>query len=119
MICAGGRNIQHKEVDLVFFLTRVEQIGNLERHFTLSHGDLSKINPNTRTCPTFRCRQDAEIVKDIYQRIPAWSLHYPENNEIGVPQTPFNMSNDLGLFQSKTQLIALGGTKDIDGNIIT
>jgi hypothetical protein len=102
IFCAGGIKVYQPEADLAFYLTRVEQIKNPDKHFSLSHYDLQKINPNTRTCPTFNSRQDAEIVKEIYNKVPAWCLHAPEN--VGIPRTPFNMSNDSNLFKTSAQI---------------
>src|SRR5205807_3168 len=32
--------------------------------------DLTLLNPNTKTCPIFRTRRDADLTKAIYKRIP-------------------------------------------------
>jgi len=53
-----------------FYLTRPEQIRDSLRTFTLTRDDLSLLNPNTRTCPVFRTRADAELTKAVYRRIP-------------------------------------------------
>lgn len=118
LFCAGGKDIGQREANFAFFLTRVDQITHPDKNFTLSHSDLKKINPNTRTCPVFRSRQDAEIVKAIYSRVPAWCLQDEKTEEIGIPKTPFNMSNDSGLFQTTSQLISLGGGVDVNGCIV-
>ncbi len=41
-----------------------------ERRFTLSAADIALLNPNTRTCPIFRSKRDAELTKVIYRRLP-------------------------------------------------
>jgi hypothetical protein len=41
-----------------------------ERRFALSAEDMALLNPNTRTCPIFRSRRDAELTKAIYRRVP-------------------------------------------------
>ncbi len=118
LFCAGGKDIGQPEADFAFFLSNTQQITNPDKHFRISHDDLRKINPNTRTCPTFKSRQDSVIVKAIYNRVPAWCLQDEKTEEIGVPKTPFNMSNDSGLFQTTSQLIALGGIVDGNGCIV-
>lgn len=118
LFCAGGVDTNKEEADFVFYLTNVNQIKVADKHFTLSLNDLKKINPDTRTCPTFKTYRDAEIVKAIYSRVPAWCLHDGVSEEVGTPKTPFNMSNDSGLFQSTTQLKAIGGLIDTEGCIV-
>ena len=41
--------------------------------FTLSRPGHRALNPNTRTCPVFRTRRDAELTKAIYRRVPVLS----------------------------------------------
>jgi len=59
-----------KQSEFAFFLTRTEQLRDNQRKFVLSSDDFSILNPNTRTCPVFRTRQDAELTKAIYKRVP-------------------------------------------------
>ncbi len=53
-----------------FYLHDPSQLKDGERLFHLTYSDLEKINPETKTCPVFRARCDAEIVFDIYDRLP-------------------------------------------------
>lgn len=55
----------------VFFAHNVQQVSEPHRRFELSASDISLINPNTRTCPVFRSRRDAELTKLVYRRVPA------------------------------------------------
>lgn len=64
----GGGQAQ---ADLVFFARRVEDLADRDRHFALSPRDFSLLNPNSRTCPIFRSRRDAELTKHIHRREPA------------------------------------------------
>jgi hypothetical protein len=109
LFCAGGKDVGQKNADFAFYLSRVEQLGMPDRHFTLSHADLQIINPNTKTCPTFRNYYDAEVIKAIYKRIPALCVSEANDKNYGVLKTPFNMSNDSGLFSTKSQILSLGG----------
>ncbi|HUT60573.1 MAG TPA: hypothetical protein VNA25_22235 [Phycisphaerae bacterium] len=54
----------------VFFAHAVEDLRDPERRFSLSPEDIALLNPNTRTCPIFRSRRDAELTKAIYRRVP-------------------------------------------------
>ncbi len=63
--------------DFLFFATRPEHLKDLRRHFQLSAADIALINPNTRTCPIFRSRRDAELTKKIYRRVPVLIREMP------------------------------------------
>ena len=72
-----------------------------KRHIALSNADLALLNPNTRTCPIFRSRQDAELTKAIYRRVPI--LVDESRMEGGNPWgirfvTMFHQTNDAELF---------------------
>jgi N-6 DNA Methylase len=87
--------------DLVFYARQVAVLGEESRHFTLTPEDFALLNPNTRTCPTFRSRRDAELAKSIYRRIPV--LIDEAGGEAGNPWglsflAMFHMANDSGLF---------------------
>ncbi|MBC7335377.1 MAG: hypothetical protein H5U01_03765, partial [Clostridia bacterium] len=73
-----------KESEFAFFLTRTEHLGDPQRRFTLVPEDLALLNPNTRTCPVFRTRQDAELTKAIYRRAPVLVNERTGENPWGV-----------------------------------
>lgn len=80
-----------------------------ERHFTLTAEEIVLINPNTRTCPIFRTRRDAEITKAIYRRVPVLVNETTGKNPWGIRfSTMFHMSNDSHLFRTREQLEAEG-----------
>jgi hypothetical protein len=83
-----------------FSLTAVAQLGDERRRFGLSSEELALLNPNTRTCPTFRSRADAELTKGIYRRIPVLiDETTPNSNSWGVSfMTMLHMANDSGRF---------------------
>jgi hypothetical protein len=86
------------------------------RLFTLSPEDFALLNPNTRTCPVFRTRQDAELTKAIYRRVPVlWREaqavpNLPEENpwKVVLRQGLFNMTADSDLFRTREDLEAQG-----------
>lgn len=98
LFCVAGSDQKVKEADFAFFLTNPIQLSDDFRHFSLSAADLAAINPNTRTAPTFRNKYEAELTKSIYRRVKAWCLQEADEGWPGNPKTPFNMSNDSGLF---------------------
>ena len=94
-----------------------------ERRFTLSLEDITLLNPNTRTCPTFRSRSDAELAKAIYRRV-AVLLRKADDGRSQSHETPwgiqfrqglFNMTSDSHLFRTKEQLEADGW--ELSGNV--
>jgi phage repressor protein C with HTH and peptisase S24 domain len=105
--------------EFLFFAHGVSDLADTERRFTLSPGDFALLNPNTRTCPIFRSRRDAEITKEIYRRVPVLvdESKGAAGNRWGVSfrQGLFNMTGDSGLFRTRSQLETDGWT--LDGNI--
>ena len=119
---------------LAFFLTRPEELEDPTRTFSLTPEDFALLNPNTKTCPVFRTRQDAELTKKIYRRVPVlWreAQEVPNLPEGGLlpytaPLTPgtkvlpeenpwgvrfllmFMMNTDSDLFRTRKELEARG-----------
>lgn len=78
--------------------------------------DLKLINPNTRTCPIFRSRRDAEITRNIYQKVPVlWNEKTGDNPWDVSFQAMFHMANDSNLFETHSSLITKGCK--LEGNI--
>jgi hypothetical protein len=83
----------------VFFAKKIEQV--LDDYFliTLSKKDILLINPNTRNCPIFRTRADAEITKNIYNKVPVLIKEADGSNNWGIDfMRMYDMSNDSHLF---------------------
>ena len=88
-----------KSTNFAFFLTQVKHLENKQRVFNLAPEDIALINPNTLTCPVFRTRQDADLTKKIYQRIPVLENEITGENPWGISfMSMFHMSNDSHLF---------------------
>ena len=99
--------------EYVFFAHAVEELRDPERRFTLSPEDIALLNPNTRTCPTFRSYMDAELTKAIYRRVPVLIREgrdgEPDGNLWGIRfNRMFDMANDSHLFHTREQLAANG-----------
>jgi hypothetical protein len=107
--------------DLVFFARRVDALREPERRFTLTAADFQLLNPNTRTCPIFRSRRDADLAKEIYRRVPV--VIDESRGDDGNPwaitfrQGLFNMASDSGVFSMKEQLEDEGWC--LDGNVFS
>jgi len=104
----GGTNAEPKGADFAFFITNVGQMREDYRHFSLSAEEISLLNPNTRTCPIFRSKRDAEITKAIYLRVPVFIEE--KRGTAGNPwaisfrQGLFNMASDSHLFRTREDL---------------
>jgi hypothetical protein len=103
---AGTDRSSDSPAEFCFFATRVEHLADEDRRFTLTADDIALLNPNTRTCPIFRTRRDAEITKKIYERVPVLVREGdPDGNPWGVSfKTMFHMSNDSDLFRTRDQM---------------
>jgi len=119
LLTIGGPDSASGGTDFAFFLTNTAQLHESDRHFKLSSEEIALLNPNTRTCPIFRSKRDAEITKAIYRRVPI--LIDESKGESGNPwsisfkQGLFNMASDSDLFRNRQQLEAEGG--ELNGNI--
>jgi hypothetical protein len=103
------------EATFVFFAHDVTDIEQPDRRFTLTADDIALLNPNTRTCPTFRSQRDAEITKGIYRRVPVLINEETGENPWGVSfMRMFDMTNDSGLFRTETELGEAGYAADKD-----
>ena len=102
-----------------FFLQDVSERDDPERCFPLTAESFARVNPNTGTAPIFRTRRDADLTAAIYGRLPvlvdrssgeevkAWSVKY---------STMFHMTNDSGLFRTRTELEEQEGAYPTGGN---
>ena len=102
-----------------FYLHAVSEVADPERCFPLSAADFGRVNPNTGTAPIFRSRRDAELTTAIYDRLPvlvdrssgeavkAWPVKYTRM---------FDMTNDSGLFRTRSELDEKEGAWPVGGN---
>lgn len=105
--------------DLVFFARQVSALDDSSRHFFFLPADFETVNPNTRTCPTFRSKRDAEINLRMYRR--AGILWREADDGAGNPWNlqflrMFDMTNDAALFKSRAEVEGAGGR--LEGNRI-
>ena len=103
----GGAEKKCAAADFVFFAHRMEELEEKDRHISLSSKDFKLLNPNTRTCPIFRTRRDAELTKAIYRRVGV--LVDKTRKEGGNPWEirfvrMFDQTNDAELFRTAEEL---------------
>ena len=104
------------QVDLVFYARRAVDLDDRWRHFALTPSEFATINPNTRTCPTFRSRRDADINLAMYRRAGVlWREGDPDGNPWGLRfLSMFHMTNDSGLFRTRAELVSAGWNMETD-----
>jgi hypothetical protein len=107
VLLVGGSKNKSKSADFVFFAHEMEDLKDNKSHITLSTNDFKLLNPNTRTCPIFRSKRDANITKYIYKHVPV--LMNKTRKEGGNPWgidflTMFHQSSDAELFHTSDQL---------------
>lgn len=105
-------------LDLFFYAKSPTDLQNAQRHFSLTTGDFVTLNPNTRTCPTFQTRRDADINLAMYRLAGVlWREDDPDGNPWGLElMAMLHMSNDSALFRSRAELESIGLT--LVGNIL-
>ena len=114
-----GTNPTTTEAEFAFFLRHPDVLRDEERRYRLSASDIELLNPNTRTCPVFRCRRDAEVTKAVYRRVPVLSVEGAQaSNPWRVTfRSMFHMSGDAGLFRFQDDLVAEGWS--LVGNVFS
>lgn len=93
-----GQHAAHAE--LVFFARTVAELSDPHRRVRLAAQDFQVLNPNTRTCPAFRSRRDAEITRAVYQAYPILVDDDRQRNPWGVTIRRY-------LDMNKTETLAL------------
>jgi hypothetical protein len=106
-----------ESADFIFYARQTTALNDSQRTFSLNARDFGLLNPNTRTCPIFRGRRDAELAKLIYRRVPILIKDGPpEENPWAIRfSRMFDMANDSGFFHSSDQLEEKGAT--LKGNV--
>jgi hypothetical protein len=103
-------------IDLFFLAKSPADFLVRDRHFLLAREEFALLNPNTKTCPTFQSRRDADINLAIYRRTSVlWRDGDPDGNPWGMRfMAMLHMANDSGLFRTRAELVAAGWK--VDGN---
>ena len=107
---------ESRAADLVFYARRAVDLDEQQRHFELAPADFAALNPNTRTCATFRSARDAKINLTMYRRAGVlWQENDPDGNPWGLRfLRMFDMANDSGLFRTRAELASAGWRVDGD-----
>ncbi|MCX6847583.1 MAG: hypothetical protein NTY98_01555 [Verrucomicrobia bacterium] len=105
LLTVAGRSSE-RLAEFSFYSRKVEDARSSDSVFALTASDFALLNPNTRNCPTFRSRHDAEINLAIYRRTGVlWRESVPNGNSWGVRfLRMFDMANDSKLFREQHEL---------------
>lgn len=112
----GKKRPVNEGAKFIFFAHDTADLSDKDRVFSLSAEDIALVNPNTHTCPIFRYNRDAELVKQIYRKVPVLIDEYKNKNiwNISFKQGLFNMATDSNLFRTEQDLLNDGW--ELDGN---
>ena len=112
----SGRNDLSSAADFLFQGQATSDVGDPERHFSLSAADIETISPNTGTCPIFRTKRDAALALGIYRRAGVlWREDDPDGNPWGLRlRRMLHMADDSGLFRTQADLASAGWRRESD-----
>jgi hypothetical protein len=123
LLTIAGSSYGIDEAEFIFFARSTAALADEYRRFTLSPDDFALLNPNTRTCPIFRTRRDAELTKAVYRRVPVLLRKDGTGSnpwEFTFKQGLFNMTADSGAFETQDELELAGwrlnGTRFVRGD---
>ena len=114
LITITGHGLEVPLSTFIFCAETIEDLAIPERQIELTPEDIIRINPNTRTCPVFKTRRDADITRAIYRRVPVLLLEARGNDEPEVNPwrisllRMFDTSNDSNLFITRPRAEADG-----------
>lgn len=115
LLTLSGSDRKQSSFELAFYLTEPDQLQNSERRFELSREDIELINPNTKNCPTFESKADAELTLKLYDSVGVFKNTAEGRNLWSIEiSRMFNTSDDSHLFKTKTELEQEGWV--IEGN---
>lgn len=107
------RSANSLRADLLFFARQANALMDKERRVSLSPADFLLLNPNTRTCPTFRSRRDAEVNLAMYRQAGvAVQDASPNGNRwnLQVRTRTWHMAEDSEHFRTSEELASTGQT---------
>ncbi len=111
LVTINGEKLKQIEADFMFRGHNIADLQDETKHFSLDMSSLSLINPNSKTCPIFLSKKDAELTKYIYHRVPVLiNEDDPKTGNLWDVKlsTMFHMSSDSHLFRVKKQLLDMG-----------
>ncbi len=101
-----GKNVGIDEFELSFYSHSVQELEDEENMIYMTREEIITLNPNTKTCPIFRSKEEAKTTLEIYRNVGAFIDRSSDNeNPWGIEtQRMFHQSDDSGLFRTKEEL---------------
>ncbi|SDE86612.1 Eco57I restriction-modification methylase domain-containing protein [Halorientalis regularis] len=120
LLTLTGPDLQAGGGKFSFHNQTVDQVRDDNKVYKLTPYDLEQINPNTKSCPTFKNKRTRDIVVKLYRNHPVLINDQREENPWGVKyHYIYHMSNDSGLFSdNKLENLRQEGYKLEQGNIL-
>jgi hypothetical protein len=112
LLTVSGAAVKHSAATLVFFAESAADVHDQRRRFSLTAQDFQVLNPNTRTCPTFRSRRDADINLAMYRHV---GVFCDENLDTG---NRWAMTIRRYLDMNKPEVLQLCSKRKDDGLIV-
>lgn len=100
--------------DLFFYARSAADLLEADRHFSLTSKDIEDLNPNTRTCPTFRSKRDAVLNLTIYRRAGVFVRDGAKDGNpwaLEVRTRLWHMAEDSEWFRTRPELESAGWTR--------
>lgn len=104
---AGKESGAELQPQFGFYLHQVSDLSDPQRVFGLTAEDFLRINPNTKNCPVLRTREDAKIVKHLYENFPVLDADGDSPWDIQFVSM-FNISSDSKQFQLRFDWFGVG-----------
>jgi Eco57I restriction-modification methylase len=100
-----GRQQSVGSARYVYYARQPVHLAENERAFSLTADDIALLNPETRTCPVFRFRRDADLTRTIYRHVsvPDFGKHDADSWEIRL-FTMLHSSSAAHLFLTEAEL---------------
>jgi hypothetical protein len=100
LLTTTGSSISTAEVQFSFYSESLEEMRDENKRYTLTTDQISKINPNTKSCPVFRSQQDRDITVPLYDQFPVIWNEEASSNPWGISyHRMVDLSTDSGLFE--------------------
>jgi hypothetical protein len=106
LLTLSGAKDPVDEFKLSFYLDRIDQLQDQDKQYKLSKEEIELLNPNTKTCPVFNHRNEAELTIKLYKATGVLNEKEAENGnpwDVDLTRT-FDTSDDSHLFKTKSEL---------------
>jgi hypothetical protein len=116
LITISGSDFLTPTAEFIFYATKVSDLGDHWRRFSLSNEEVQLLNPNTQTCPIFRSGEAAALCLFLYRKVPV--IITEEGRKQNMWQVAirrmFDMAYDSHLFHTRIQQSPTGVNSLLD-----